>query len=343
MSKHTDTSLLIISSLPRLYQALLSGIESYKDLGNRIVREIKVAHAFRQLEKVCELSTVLTNIPIKEYQLIGQYYLVWFACREKRYEVESLERIIDQTRTYKAQALITRAAFEGYKGNIDSEAYFYVEALKANPSISQRIDIMKSLAAVKAKEGFHKQSLSDFDNLLSVLKYADPLVYYDCLNSYAVELGEAGRKYEARNVIKHVLESPFIIAYPEWRETSQDLREPSKSFVAINISLLKPRNVLAMPTPERDQGEPPAWAGQPAPVVSYQGWKERMAKKKKNGNKPVEQMTDSEMMIEIMNRYTSDKTTSADRRKIYIAVMKALSEPTKPDTPESPDDDEPGA
>ena len=44
-----------------------------------------------------------------------------------------------------------------------------------------------------------------------------------------------------------------------------------------------------------------------------------------------------------MNVYTSDATTDAERRTIYFAVMKALSEPAKPDTPESPDDDEPGA
>ena len=48
---------------------------------------------------------------------------------------------------------------------------------------------------------------------------------FDYLNSLAVELGEVGRKYEARNVIKHVLESPFTIAYPEWLETADDLKE----------------------------------------------------------------------------------------------------------------------
>ena len=69
-----------------------------------------------------------------------------------------------------------------------------------------------------------------------------------------------------------------------------------------------------------------------------------MAKKKKNGgNKPVDQMTDSEMMVEIMNLYTSKDTTDAMRRRIYFAVMKAYFEPEKPDKPDSPDDEDPGA
>src|SRR5436853_5430268 len=81
MSKQTAKNLFIVSSMPRLYQHLLSGIASYEALGNRIVKQIKAAHAFRQTDTVKELSRILINIPIKEYQLIGLYYLVWCKCR----------------------------------------------------------------------------------------------------------------------------------------------------------------------------------------------------------------------------------------------------------------------
>jgi hypothetical protein len=84
MSKQTDKSLFIVSSLPGLYQALLSGIESHKDLGNRVVKQIKLAHAFRQVGKAAELSQILVNNPIKEYQLIGQYYLACLNIETRR-------------------------------------------------------------------------------------------------------------------------------------------------------------------------------------------------------------------------------------------------------------------
>src|SRR5689334_20628172 len=99
MSKQTDKSLLIVSSMPRFYQQLLSGIVSYEALGNRIVKQIKAAHAFRQVEQVKELARILINIPIREYQLIAQYYLVWCKCRDYEYPAETLERIIEQTKT----------------------------------------------------------------------------------------------------------------------------------------------------------------------------------------------------------------------------------------------------
>jgi hypothetical protein len=77
MSRDIDKNLFIVPSMPRFYQQILSGIGTYQELGNRIIRQIKAAHAFRQVERVSELARVLINIPVKKYQLIAQYYLVW--------------------------------------------------------------------------------------------------------------------------------------------------------------------------------------------------------------------------------------------------------------------------
>ena len=315
-------------------------MSSFRELGNTVVKVAEQAQAFRQYDKVKEAAQILANIPIKQYQIIGHYYLGLCELRKGESPKEVFEQVAEYAPAkYRAFAMHSLAAMEARKQVYESELAWLVESLKVNPSV----DTLRGIAIVKAKVGDHRFALKDLERFYPLARYAPPHLYFAYLNSLAIELGEVGRKYEARNVIRHVLASPFAFAYPEWLETAEDLREPNRSFVAINTSPLKPRNVLAIPAFGRDQGEPPAWAGQPALVVSYQDWKGRMAKKKKNGNKPVEQMTDSEMMIEIMNRYTSDKTTSADRRKIYIAVMKALSEPDKPDTPESPDDETPGA
>ncbi len=254
-----------------------------------------------------------------------------------------IERVIEQSKTYKAKALTFRGALSFYQGRLDEAMFFYMESLKTVSSLSEYIEASRCVATTKAAEGFHGLALKDLERLIPLLRYAEPKQYYDLLNSLAVELGEAGRKYEARNIIRHVIASPLALAYPEWLETAEDLREANRSFIIVGALPDRPRNVLSMPAVGRDQGEPPAWAGQPAPVVNYQQWKKRMAKKKKNGNKPVDQMTESEMMMEIMNLFTSEKTTNADRRRIYFAVMKAFFEPDKPDTPESPDDDKPGA
>jgi hypothetical protein len=211
----------------------LSGVVSYQELGNRIIRQIKAAHAFRQVGPVRELSRILSNIPIKEYQLIAQYYLVWCECRESRLNVDALKSIVDQSRTYKAKAFLSLAGFAELRGDFELELFYLKETLKAEPGISDYIQAVRATAIVKAIEGFHASSLRDMETLVPLIRHAEPLAYYDFLNSYAVELGESGRKDEARNIIKHVVASPFAFAYPEWQETAQELKEPSRTFISV--------------------------------------------------------------------------------------------------------------
>jgi hypothetical protein len=246
MTKPIESNRLILS-IPRFYQQLLKGLDSYEKLGSRILKEIKTAHAFRQSERVRELSKVLINFPIKEYRLIGQYYQVWCNCRKLNLQTEALEHVIEHTQTHKTIALITRAGFEGLKGNIDPMFYFYNEALKASKSASDYVETIRCIAALKSQEGFHNSALKDLDSTIPLIRYAEPRIYYDLLNSYAVELGEAGRKDEARNISRLVLASPFAFAYPEWRETAEDLKPANRSFAVINPTRHRRAKILPMP------------------------------------------------------------------------------------------------
>src|SRR4051812_836764 len=171
MSKQTETNLFMVSSMPRLYQHLLSGIAGYEALGNRIVKQIKAAHAFRHVEQVRELATILCNVPIREYQLIGQYYLVWCNCREAVYKAEALENLIGQTRTYKSQVLSSRAGIEVYQGKLEAALYFYSEALRTSPAISEYISVTLGIAAIKGIEGFHQSALKDMESLIPIIRY----------------------------------------------------------------------------------------------------------------------------------------------------------------------------
>ena len=171
MSKETANSLFMVSSRPRLYQTLLTGVGSYAALGNRIVKQIKMAQAFRLVEQVRELAMFLSHIPIKEYQLIGQYYLVWCDCRESVYKAEALENLVGQTQTYKTQVLASRAGIEVYQGNLEAALYFYNEALKTSPAVPDYINMKLGIAQVKGFEGFHQLALNDIENLIPI-KYS---------------------------------------------------------------------------------------------------------------------------------------------------------------------------
>lgn len=140
MSKQSESNLFIGSSISEqagFYQQLLQGIASYEALAARVLAHIKTAHAFRETTQVRELAGILINLPLREARLIGQYYLAWCECRAQKYNAGLLESVIDQTRVYKAQALISRAAIEFYQGRFDEALRFYAESLKARPTPSE--------------------------------------------------------------------------------------------------------------------------------------------------------------------------------------------------------------
>jgi tetratricopeptide (TPR) repeat protein len=321
MSKQIDKSLFIASSMPRFYQQLLSGIGSYQELGNRIIKQIKVACAFRQVERVRELSELLIGFPIKEYQLIGHYYIVWCDGRESKYNTKLLEGIIEQTTAYKTKAMLSLAAFEGYQGRIEASIYFYTKALKTSPSVSDYIILIRSIAALKSVEGFHELALRDLENLLPIIKHSEPLVYYDFLNSYAVELGEAGRKDEARNIIKHVVASPFAFVYPEWQETAQELKEPNRAFISVSSIEPDPVEIEVHEKIVSIQAHKTIEPEQPASVISFPQLREapRPEQPKLLKSQELEYMNLAEKREFIMAAIKSGRIPESEYKKmIYL-------------------------
>jgi hypothetical protein len=319
MSKQTETSLFMVSSVPRLYQQLLSGVASYQALGNRIVKQIKTAQAFRHVEYVRELSKILINIPIKEYKLIAQYYFLWCDCRESKFDTDALEVIIEQSQTYKAQALSSRAAFEGYKGNPESAARFYLEGLKTRHTASEHIGLKLGIAMIKSMEGFHASALKDMEQLIPVIHYAEPQLFYNLLNSYATEVGTAGRLYEARNISRFVLASPFAFAYREWRETAEELRLPRRSMVALRSP---DSNVLALP--EREASEQPSTQPKPAQVFNFAKLRKKILRKmkKQDEEKSVYQMSTKDMGFKLLELITDQRASEAQMRTLLLFALK---------------------
>jgi len=224
MSVTVANSRFINSSLrAAFYQQLLSRVSDFRELGKRAVGEAERATNFRNTTRLEELTIVLSNIPIPEYQLIGQYYLGVSDYFKGESKQSLFENIVEKSQTYKAQAFITLAALEARKGDFASELKLLTQALQYAKTPSLALESLRGIAIVKAKEGFHQHSLEDFERMLPLIKFGNAHSYFQYLNSYAVELAEFGRIEEAQNVCRITLASPFAFAYPEWRETGQEL------------------------------------------------------------------------------------------------------------------------
>ncbi|HKQ03736.1 MAG TPA: hypothetical protein VJ464_01290 [Blastocatellia bacterium] len=336
MSKQTAANFLIVSpsetKSAELYQASLRGIANYQQLGNRLIRLAEQAHAFRQFEKVKEYGQILSNIPIKNYQAVGYYYLAVATNNRGNGDQDAARKLFELTTDvapdpYKAKAILSLAAVALHAGDYQSDLRYLVESVKASKDVSTTVRAQLGIAIYKSMEGFHQQASDDLENLYTFARHSQPVVFLDYLNSLAVELGEVGRKDEARNIMRHVLASPFAFAYPEWHETAEELRGANHSFVAVSVSRY---NVLTMP--EREASEQHSFQSRPARVLDLARWKKKMAKqaKEKQTEQLLEEMSLQDMGFKLLGLISDNRMDEDHMRIILTFVMNLLSEPVGP-------------
>lgn len=286
-------------------------------LGDRLATLAEEAHAFRQMATLERLSQKLVSLPLpRQYETVGRYYE---ALCVQRFGLGDIDKAVSllvpvaeggPTR-YRVRAMMSLAANCYCQRDNESALSLYSEAARF-ASCSKIHDPYATLgtqrmfAVINSDDGNHRDALTLLENLFPLahaMRSAQPHVYYDYMNSLAVELCEVGRLEEAKNVSRIVLASPFASAYPEWRETHDEIElrglRASRSVVAFSKTIaeaplsqptvdasfspapLEGGNVVRLPLANR--GESLASletspASQPARVLCMQEWKEKMAK-----------------------------------------------------------------
>ncbi|MFY9608021.1 MAG: hypothetical protein WAU45_05320 [Blastocatellia bacterium] len=224
-------------------------------LGDRLVVMAEHAHAFRQMEVLEEVSHLLVSglLP-RQYEPIGRYYQAVCIQRFGRGDVERAEGLLERVAAnaplrYRARAMISLAANLRHKCDNESALTLYCEAARfaSRNNISDAYAALgthKMVAVINSENENHRGALSLLENLFplaQMMRWAQPHLYYDYLNSFAVELCEVGRLEEARNASQIVLASPFAPAYPEWHETRAEIelrgRRASRSTVGFSQSV----------------------------------------------------------------------------------------------------------
>jgi len=191
---------------------------------------------------------------------------------------------------FRARALLPISIASYYRsGDLKSCLFLNVEASRAaayqdlyDPQTF--LTSQRNIAVLTSIDGDHRGALSDLENLFPLARAVgrwQPYLLYEHLNSLAVELCEVGRLEEAWNVSRIVLASPFAPAYPEWRETREEIElrgwRPSRSTVA--VTQIAPvtqetneiKNLVILATAWRDSPAPasPAESQPPARVIKF--------------------------------------------------------------------------
>lgn len=328
----------------QLAQLLIKGFhakEAIIEFGQRLTALAQHVYTLRRMDDVEQASRILINLPLAEYRKIGlYYYALAIKRRGQTVQAESLlERVADDAPIrYRGQALLSLGAFAIARGELESALPFYKQALRvaSKKDLLITAQTLKMVAVVKGMDGDHRGAIADLESLLPAVRAVSvyrPEFLCDYSNSLAVELGEVGRLEEAQNVSRIALASPYASAYPEWRETWDEIAargyRASRSVVAFTQPVRNNADNLAwLPVPEAggdlvSSSLAPERANQPARVLSYLDWKKNMVKQPNDtpqDGKPSKELTGRQMLLRIMEITSAKDMTDEELREMVDAL-----------------------
>jgi hypothetical protein len=343
-------------SYQRLASELVKGIHTNQalcDLGERLVVLAEHAHAFRHMDVLEQVSQFLMSWPLpRQYEAIGRYYQALCVQRLGRGDADRaaslLARLVESAQPkYRVRAMISLAANWRHQSDNQSALSLYCEAGRfasrnnLNDSYSI-ITAQRMFAVIDGEDGNHRGALALLENLFPLahdLRSSQPHVYYDYMNSLAVELCEVGRLQEAKNVSQIAVASAFARAYPEWRETRNEIAlrgcGASRSIVAFDQTPSRAASSRAAPkseklvhlaAPRRDDSLSaidPSPAMKPARVLSMQEWIKKMPKQSnthRQDKTTPRPKTDEEKQARLL------ELRKLDTRDLLLRVMKAIGD-----------------
>ena len=326
-----------------LYQQLFSGLRKgiytkhlLLEFAKQVVRIADCAYTIRHTEVLEQAGEILLHLPIPRlYQSVGEYYKA-IALRQQGDVVQArtmLERVAEYAPlAYRARAVQYMGSIAHTTGDYQSALPLYIEASRIAASGNwcdphTTATAQQNIAILKSIDGDRRGALSDLENLYPLVRAlgtVEPYKQYHYLNSLSVELSAAGRYEEAGNICQIVLASPYTFAYPEWRETEQDLAlRGYKSRSSVRVTQVIHRNVFYLPEPGPAKG-PPIKSGR-ARVLSIEKWKKKMGKE--NGDQNLDEMSDRDLFMEIMHQTSQGTITRKKLLKFLDAIQKINSEP----------------
>ena len=337
---------------------LVTGVHSkrvFTDLGDKLVALAEQAYGLRQVQKLEELSSALLALPLPDQYGSAARYFRGLELSRRR-ELDAAKAVFeavaaDPPHRYTARAIQSLGVTYHARGDLDSALKLYLDA-GCRAVQKESLDPLTALfthmniAVLKSQNGDHRGALADLERISPVARTVRPIhspAYYDHLNSLAVELAEMGNLEEAAHASQIVISTPFAYAYPEWRQTFDDIaskqrRRASRSAVPVREHVGGTRtgeqrvgetdNVLRLPSAQH----PTSAAlgdrrpqGMRARILSFQQWKTMLKASSRAHHEEVSEeqrsrMTTGEKLIRLMDLISQDETDDETIDRILEAV-----------------------
>lgn len=245
-----------------------------QELGILLIRLAEGAAARRDSETLDTFASVLIS-PLfpAQVQRAGHFYRA-IGIRRRHGEETSrdvLERLTEEgDPVVRAKALIAVGSISREMGRL-AEAYrIHGEATRILDAGGRfdpvtQLQLRRGIAVIQSVDRNNRGALTTLEHLYPLARAVGlehPAIWFDYLNSFAVELMENGRLLEAAEVGRRVAASPAAVAFPEWRETYRDIlersRRPSPSTISTGGTESSPKIVAFQDAHQGSDASPAA-------------------------------------------------------------------------------------
>jgi tetratricopeptide (TPR) repeat protein len=236
----------IITDIARQLFTFLNISNSFQDelLAKRIIAMAEVAYSQRRNEELEALGQILELT--KQHKFIGAYYRGLAALKLGRGNLDHAKQLLEQAAEfaplqYRARAILSLGAVEGYRGDVSARLQYHARALQIEQAdYYTRIEASRAIALIHSVEGNHRRAVEQLEALHPVARHfarIKPRLYFDLLNSLAVEYAECGRLDAAEAAIRPVILSPLAQSIEEYKQTAAEIAEqqPSRAMVAVAL------------------------------------------------------------------------------------------------------------
>ena len=204
----------------------------------------EVAYSQRRDEELQVLGQLLEST--KRYEFIGAYYRGLAAFKSGGGDLSYTQRLFEQASEfapaqYRARAILALGAVGWYRGDINAQLQHCLSALRIEQAdYYTRIEARRHVALIHSLEGDHHRAVEQLEALYPITRHfarVNPRLYFDLLNSLAVEYVECGRIQDAEAAIRPVLISPLAQSIKEYKETAAEIAEQQSSKAIIVVAL----------------------------------------------------------------------------------------------------------
>jgi len=236
-------------SSPVLRQAIIkSGMLRFAqdELAVKLAALCEQFYLNRAIEPLTEAAGLLASLTSPHAQAAGNFYLAMVSFRQG--DLINASRLLEATiktegsGKYKARAIQSLGIIYRFDGDHNEAFRLYQQAImRATGPRADFVTIIRAginLSELHSSEGNRSAALADLRQLRPAVQLAsqvNPVYAPLWCNEVAFELLQAGRLDEARRFAAFAIASPFARAYPEWRETAQEIEQQAEAKAALNV------------------------------------------------------------------------------------------------------------